>query len=99
VKVVFSDEARGDLQRIADHIAKDSPRRALVFVRKLRDQAQKLAHMPLAFAVLPRFEHKGIRRRVYRDYLIFYRVEADQVYRVHILHGAQDYESLLFPQG
>jgi plasmid stabilization system protein ParE len=28
--------------------------------------------------------------------LIFYRVDADQVFIVHILHGAQDYESLLF---
>jgi addiction module RelE/StbE family toxin len=98
VKVVFSDEARRDLASIGDYIAKESPRRALEFVRKLRGEAQKLEHMPLAFPLLPRFEHAGIRRRVYHDYLIFYRVEADHVYIVHILHGAQDYESLLFPE-
>jgi toxin ParE1/3/4 len=99
VRVLFSDESRNDLVRIGDHIARDSPRRALEFVRKLRRQAEKLEHLPLAFPLLPRFEHAGIRRRVYRDYLIFYRVEADHVYIVHILHGAQDYESLLFPEG
>jgi toxin ParE1/3/4 len=98
VKVVFSAEARGDLLRIGDLIAADSPRRALDFVRKLRTQAQKLELMPLAFPVLPRFEHTGIRRRVFRDYLIFYQVEADRVFIVHILHGAQDYETLLFPE-
>jgi len=95
VKVVFSDEARRDLARIGEHIAKDSPRRALEFVRKLRSQAQKLEHMPLAFPLLPRFEHAGIRRRVFRDYLIFYQADADRVHVVHILHGAQDHESLL----
>jgi toxin ParE1/3/4 len=99
VKVIFSDESRSDLVRIGDYIAKDSPRRALEFVRKLRKQAEKLEHLPLAFPLAPRFEDAGIRRRVYRDYLIFYQVEADHIYVVHILHGAQDYESILFPEG
>ena len=31
------------------------------------------------------------------NYLIFYLLEADTVHIVHILHGAQDYEALLFP--
>ncbi len=39
------------LMRIGDCIAKDSPRRALEFVRKLRGQAQKLENMPLAASV------------------------------------------------
>jgi toxin ParE1/3/4 len=98
VRVTFSDEARRDLLRIGDHVSETSPRRALEFVRRLRSQARKLENMPLAFPLLPRFEHAGIRRRVYRDYLIFYQVRADTVHIVHVLHGAQDYESLLFPR-
>jgi plasmid stabilization system protein ParE len=34
---------------------------------------------------------------VFGAYLIFYRVEADRVSIIHILHGARDYEALLFP--
>jgi plasmid stabilization system protein ParE len=30
--------------------------------------------------------------------LIFYRIEADRVVIVHVLHGARDHESLLFPE-
>jgi plasmid stabilization system protein ParE len=30
-------------------------------------------------------------------YLIFYRIEAERVVLVHVLHGAWDHESLLFP--
>ena len=48
--------------------------------------------------LVPRFERHGIRRRPYGDYLIFYRVEEDRVAIVHILHGARDYERLLFPE-
>jgi toxin ParE1/3/4 len=97
VKVRFSDEALGDLRRIGDRIAQDSPLRARNFLRKLRQRAVKLGDNPFAFPLVPRHEHSGIRRRVFRNYLIFYLVEADTVSIVHILHGAQDYEAFLFP--
>jgi plasmid stabilization system protein ParE len=34
---------------------------------------------------------------VHADYLIFYRVGTELVEITHILNGAQDYETLLFP--
>ena len=46
---------------------------------------------------MPRYEHWGIRRCVHGNYLIFYRVREDAVDIVHVLHGAMDYESMLFP--
>ncbi|MGZ8218664.1 type II toxin-antitoxin system RelE/ParE family toxin [Methylomagnum sp.] len=54
--------------------------------------------MPRAFPLIPRYERHGIRRRAHRDYLIFYRVGEGFVEVIHILHGARDYEALLFPQ-
>jgi toxin ParE1/3/4 len=54
--------------------------------------------MPKAFALVPKHEASGVRRRPYRDYLIFYRVVADTVEVLHVLHGAQDYEAILFPE-
>ena len=97
MKVRFSEEALRDLRRIGDYIAKDSPLRGREFVSELRSRAMQLAENPLAFPLVPRYEHSGIRRRVFRSYLIFYLVEGDIVYIVHILHGAQDYEAILFP--
>ena len=70
--------------------------RARDFVRELHRRAMQLADNPLAFPLVRRHEHRGIRRRIFRDYLIFFQVEADTVSVVHILHGAQDYEALLF---
>ncbi len=37
----------------------------------------------------------GIRRRPYRRYLIFYRVETDRILSLLIVHGARDYHALL----
>ncbi|WP_347968191.1 type II toxin-antitoxin system RelE/ParE family toxin [Mesorhizobium sp. CC13] len=41
-----------------------------------------------------RLAGNDIRRRVHRDYLIFYRVNAERIEILRILHGAMDYERL-----
>jgi addiction module RelE/StbE family toxin len=95
LKVAFTAEARADLGRIGDYIAKDSPTRAHAFVRTLQEKALQLADMPHDFPLIPRYEKRGVRRYVCRNYLILYRIEEDQVVVIHVLHGAQDYEALL----
>jgi toxin ParE1/3/4 len=94
-EVVFSPEAEADLDDIAAYIAADNPERALTFAQELRGRCLQLAQMPEAFPVVSRYEAKGYRRRVVRNYLIFYRIVADTVEIVRILHGARDYERLL----
>jgi len=49
----------------------------------------------LAYPVVSRFAGQGIRRRVFRDYVIFYRAGSDVVHIIRILHGARDIELLL----
>jgi toxin ParE1/3/4 len=53
--------------------------------------------MPRAYPLLPNWEDRGVRRRVHGNYLIFYRISADVVEFLHVLHGATDYERVLFP--
>ena len=98
MRVVFSDEAKADLEEIGDHIARDSPLRALSFTRELRAKAKQIGDMPRAFPLVPRYEYRNVRRRPYRDYLIFYRIADDGIFVVHILHSARDYEALLFSE-
>lgn len=96
--VIVTGPAEADLEHIADYIAARNPVRALTFVRELRDKCEAPADAPRAYPLVPRYEHFGIRRRPYGDYLIFYRIGADTIDIVHILHGAQDYEPILFPE-
>jgi toxin ParE1/3/4 len=96
MRVIFSAQAKVSLRGIALYIARDNKPRAISFVGELRRKANDIGRNPLAYPLVPRFAERGIRRRVFRDYLIFYRADDEAVYIVHILHGAQDYEALLF---
>ena len=95
--VRFTDAAEHDLEALGDYVAQDNPKRAFSFVRELRTACLSLADFPERFPLVPQYEDRGIRRRVQGDYLIFYRVEADQVVVLHILRGTVDHATRLFP--
>lgn len=96
--VVVTAEAQSDLEDIASYVAGQSPRSALTLIHGLREKCESLADAPRGYPLVPRYEHKGIRRRPFGNYLIFYRVSSDAIEVIHILHGARDYEALLFPE-
>jgi toxin ParE1/3/4 len=95
--VVVTAEAESDLEGIATYISEQSVEIALRFVQELREKCESLADAPRGYPLVPRHEHLGIRRRPFGNYLIFYRVRPDVIEVVHVLHGARDYEPLLFP--
>jgi toxin ParE1/3/4 len=80
MSVVITDEASADLIVIGNFIRPHNPVRAATFVDELLDSC---------------YAHLGIRRRVHRGYLIFYRINKELITIIHILNGAQDYETLL----
>ena len=94
--VHITSQAETELEDIADYIAQDNPHRAVTFVIELREKCLSLADTALAFPLVPRYERFRIRRRAYGSYLIFYQIEDDQVFVIHVLHGAMDYASILF---
>lgn len=97
MKVVFSDEARANLRYIALYIARDNKKRALSFVQELREAALALGDYPRAHPLILGYESYGHRRKPFRAYLIIYTIAGDKVIIDAILHGAQDYEAILFP--
>ncbi|HEX8663697.1 MAG TPA: type II toxin-antitoxin system RelE/ParE family toxin [Beijerinckiaceae bacterium] len=97
MKVLFTDVAEADLERIGDWIGESNPDRAVTFVQELRDRCEKLADMPRAYPVVPGHEQAQVRRRPYRNYLILYHVLGDAIEIVRVIHGARDYERLLSP--
>jgi toxin ParE1/3/4 len=99
MKVVLSRAAQADLREIAFYIARDNKVRAISLVGEPQSKAQDTGRIPRAFPLIPRYEDRGIRRRPFGAYLILYRIDDDRVAIVRILHGARDYEALLFPDG
>lgn len=97
-RLIFTHQAEADLEVIGDHIALDSPFRAMTIIQELRGSCMELQTMPERNPLLERYRSSGIRRRVHGSYLIFYRVKADAVEILHILHGAMDHEAILLPK-
>lgn len=94
--LVFTAAARVDLHAIGGWIASDNPRRAVTFVDELEQHCARLAAKPQMHPLLLRHERTGIRKAVHGSYLIFYRTTDEAVEVVRILHGAQDWERVLF---
>jgi plasmid stabilization system protein ParE len=100
VNVRILPAAEAEPEAIGDYIALDNPRRALSFVLELRDKCLSLGDMAFAFPIVPRYEDRGVRRRVHGNYQIFYRVvghPAERIDVIHVLHGARSYGAILFP--
>ena len=97
MSVVLTAAAEADLEEIGDWIAQDNPRRAVGFVWELRQCCDGLAEHPLRYQLVERFAARGVRRRVHGNYLIFYRTDQSRVTVLRVLHGARDFEPLIFP--
>ena len=93
--LVLTREAEADLEAIGDWIAADNPSRAVSFVQELLGACTSLTEAPKAYPLVARFKRFGVRKRPYRDYLIFYRIIGETVEISHVIHGARDYESIL----
>jgi len=94
-EIVFAPEALTDIASIGDWIARDNPQRAETFVQEIFRCCRSIGRSPLAFALVPRFERLGVRKRNYRGYLIFYRTTS-VVEILHVMSDRRDYEALLF---
>ena len=95
MKVTLSSRARRDLDGIRTYIEKDNPARAISFVGELRDTAKRLAEMPRAFPLVPRYERHGIRRRSHKGYGILYSVEPDRIFIHQIIGPGHDHDAVL----
>jgi toxin ParE1/3/4 len=95
VRVALSSKATEELRRIAGFIAQDNPPRAVSFVAELRDVAQRLADMPQAFPLVPRYERYGIRRRSWKGYGILYSAMPDRIFVHRIIGPGQDHDRAL----
>ncbi|MEY3788345.1 MAG: hypothetical protein RLZ75_2552 [Pseudomonadota bacterium] len=74
IPCIFSPLAASDLEEIGDYIAQDNPRRAITFVREIRERCQKIVAFPEAAQLHPEYGD-GVRMIPHGRYLIFYTVQ------------------------
>ncbi|MFN9210836.1 MAG: type II toxin-antitoxin system RelE/ParE family toxin [Betaproteobacteria bacterium] len=88
MKLRWSRRATFDLERIADFIAADKPRAALDFVATVRARVAHLAEFPLLGRAGIRADTRALI--VHRNYLVTYRLRADEVQVLQVWHVARD---------
>lgn len=91
-KILFTETAFKDLEEIFDFIALDNLDEAEKFLEKLKETTGKLADFPQAGKdAKEKFPQlKNLRYIVYKNYLIYYTVQADSVIIERFIHGARE---------
>jgi toxin ParE1/3/4 len=93
--VAYLPEAERDIDAIADYIAADSIKAALRFYAAVRSDSSRLAEMPGLGArwfdsPAELVDLRGWLVTGFRNYILFYRVKADQIDVIRVVHGARD---------
>lgn len=95
MKAVLTRAVVGDLADIARRIGRDSVPAARRFTVALERRALAVGRNPRMYPFAEGLEDLKIRRRLYRDYLIFFVEHEGRVEILRIVHGARDWKALL----
>ncbi|NJL27669.1 MAG: type II toxin-antitoxin system RelE/ParE family toxin [Thermoanaerobaculia bacterium] len=91
MKLVWSDPAVDDLGAIRDYIARDSEHYATRFISQILEAVDRLESLPeLGRQVPEATDQPNVRELLFRSYRIFYRVEAERILILAIVHGKRD---------
>lgn len=90
-RVVWTQPARDDLREIRAYIARDSAHYARVVVEGLVQAVDRLRDYPLSGRVVPELEQPTIREVIAGQYRLVYRVTADAVQVLTVVHGTRQF--------
>ena len=86
-RLIWTEPALDDLDALAEYVALDNSAAASRLVRRVFDRAERLERFPLSSkrpAELPRTPYREL---VVSPCRIFYRVEGDVVYVLHVMRA------------
>lgn len=89
MRVVWTDAARAQLQGIHDYVAADSVGYAKRLVERIIRRSEQLIQYPESGGIVPEFNSAEIREVLEGAYRIVYRLRADRVDVVAVVHGAR----------
>ena len=89
MKIVLLEQAEKDLLHIDKYLAEQSPRAADALVERIDEKLANLRHFPFIGRSRSEFG-LGIRSIVVGVYVIFYRVHADRITIMRVIHGRMD---------
>lgn len=88
-RVIWAEPALLDLDTIADYISLDKPDAAHKLVREVFSRVGRLRRFPKMGSIPPEIPDLFYRQLHIPPCRVFYRVERDMVYVVHVMRGEQ----------
>lgn len=88
-KVLWTEWALNDVERIADYIAQDSLPRAARVTSRIFLATRRLEHFPNIGAVVPEFGRQDLREIASHPYRLVYRLRGDTCQILAILHASR----------
>jgi plasmid stabilization system protein ParE len=90
-KIIWSEQARDDLQSIVLFIARDNPPVAESFGYLLMSKVDVLARFPKFGRIVPEESDENIREIIFRSYRIVYQIIAEEqiIGIMRVWHGAR----------
>ncbi len=99
-RIRYTQQAIDDMDAVFDYIMTDNQNAALDMLAAFDQSISRLTHSPFIGAAIrtdePMLIAPGYRYLVVAPYLIFYRVDENEVHIGRILHSRQDWLQLLF---
>jgi toxin ParE1/3/4 len=95
-RIIWADPAIQDLDAIADYIALDNPAAARNMVQQAFAAVRKLRKFPRMGSVPDELRGLPYRQLIVSPCRVFYRVESNAIYIVHVLRGEQLIHKELF---
>lgn len=89
MKVHWTNTALGHLLAIYEYIAQDSSLYAQRMVDRLTRRSEQIAAFPVSGRMVPEYEAEDLREMIEKPYRIIYRIKADQIDVLAVVHGAQ----------
>jgi addiction module RelE/StbE family toxin len=88
-QLIWTREARFDLDEITDYIARDSVHYAQAVAGKLFKTGNSIPEHPLMGRVVPEIKRDDIRERFVYSYRLVYHLRDDQIIILAIIHGSR----------
>ncbi|MFT5194986.1 MAG: toxin ParE1/3/4 [Candidatus Promineifilaceae bacterium] len=94
-ELIWTEPALQDLQELAEYISIENPQAAQKLIQSVFSMVETLIDFPYSGRKPPELPETEYREKVVQPVRIFYRVENDLVYIVHIMRSERDLRNFL----
>lgn len=88
-RVIWSDEAVNDLDRISQFVSRDSGAYARAIIRRILERTRRLESFPRMGRVVPEVGDEDFRELLVYNFRVIYRIEGTTVTIAGVAHGKQ----------